>query len=328
VVFHLPNFHHYIGDSIRDAESATAWKGRLVLKHGLWIIYLDEVPGADQLRKLLRADGGFAITHIGSIQLEGGARFALAEAVDILDALYYYFSFARGIWCGPLLPISFDSGVKKWSRREPPRLREWRERRSWFPELDYGVVQPLSEAFSGFIGLWKAPLWREPIKNAVHWYIEANANAGGVEGGIVLVQAALELLSWVYLVEDKASKVMSANKFNNFQAEDRITSLLQKLSISTEFPMELLTLNSQAAALGANDGVGFLVNLRNAIVHPKRSKRQKLTKAGVSARTEALTLGLWYLELALLRLIGYHGVYWSRLRSGSNREVRDAVPWM
>jgi len=138
----------------------------------------------------------------------------------------------------------------------------------------------------------------------------------------------LELLSWVYLVEDKTSKVMSANKFNEVLAEERIVLLLQKLSIPTELPAELLALTSAATALQAKDGVGALVSLRNAIVHPKKSRRQKVTAVGASARIEALTVGLWYLELALLRLIGYKGVYWSRLRFGTNEEVRDTVPWM
>jgi hypothetical protein len=328
VIFHLPNFHDYLGESIRNAELTGAWKGRLVLEHGLWQIRVDAIPGADQLRKLLKADGGFAITNVGSIQLKDKTPFALTDALSILDVLYYDFSFARGIWCGPLLPIAFDAGVEKWSRWEPPRIREWRERRSWFPELDYGIAQPLSDAFSGFIRLLEDALWCEPIKNAVHWYIEANTNAGGVEGGIVLVQTALELLSWVYLVEDETNKIMSATKFNEVPAEERIISLLQKLSIPTELPNELLSLASAATALQAEDGVGALVSLRNAIVHPKKSKRRKVIEVGVSARIEALTVGLWYLELALLRLVGYNGVYWSRLRSGNNEQIRDTVPWM
>lgn len=313
VIFHLPNFHSYLGEAIRNAEMTKAWRGRLVLEHGLWRIHLDAVPDADELRKVLRADSGFAITNVGLIQLKDEKRFELTDAVGILGALYYYFSFARGIWCGPLLPIAFDAGVKKWSRWEPPKVRGWREWPSWFPELEYGVVQlqPLSDAFSGFMRLWDDALWREPIKNAVHWYIEANTNAGGVEGGIVLVQTALELLSWVYLVEDKASKVMSGNKFNEAQAEKRIVSLLDKLSIPTG---------------EAEGGVGALVSLRNAIVHPKKSKRQRVIEVGVSAHIEALTFGLWCLEMALLRLIGYNGVYWSRLRHGSNEQVRT-VPW-
>jgi hypothetical protein len=158
VIFHLPNFHDYLGESIRNAEVTEAWKGRLALDHGLWRIHVDAIPGTDQLRKLLKADGGFAITHVGSIQLKDNAPFALTDVLGILDALYYYISFARGIWCGPLLPIAFDSGVEKWSRWEPPRIREWRERRSWFPELDYGVNRPLSDAFSGFIRLWEDTL--------------------------------------------------------------------------------------------------------------------------------------------------------------------------
>src|SRR5262245_24671017 len=49
VIFHLPNFHHYLGESIHNAD-AGVWAGRLILEHDLWRIHVDAVPGADQLR--------------------------------------------------------------------------------------------------------------------------------------------------------------------------------------------------------------------------------------------------------------------------------------
>lgn len=327
LLFHLPNFHDYLGESIRDSAATAVWKGRLVLKHDAWAVTIDSVRGATALRNALKADGGYAVTNVGSVRQDSSRPFPLLDALDLLDALYYFLSFTRGVWCGPVLPVALDSGAKVWSRWAPPRIRAWEERRSWFPDQEYSQTEPLSASFSGFMSLWAKATWKEPLKNAIHWYIEANMDAGGVEGGIVLVQTALELLSWVYLVEDRASKVISGRRFDARAAEGRIRELLTKLSIPTGLPEDLVKLASAAAVLGTSDGVGAFVSLRNAIVHPKRSKRDKVTAVGTAARIQALSLGLWYLELTLLRLSGYDGAYYSRLKSGYREEVRESVPW-
>lgn len=327
LVFHLPNFHDYIGESIRNSEATAVWKGRLLLKHESWVVTIDSVRAATTLRKTLTADGGYAITHVGSVRLDSSRPFPLVDALDLLDGLYYFLSFTRGIWCGPVLPVAFESGTKVWSRWAPQRIRPWQERRSWFPDHEYSQAESLCTAFSGFLDLWAKATWKEPLKNAIHLYIEANMDAGGVEGGIVLVQTALELLSWVYLVEDRASKVTSARKFDDRVAEGRIRDLLKTLSIPTDLPDDLVDLASAAIVLGTSDGVDTFVSLRNAIVHPKRSKRDKVTAIGTAARIQALSLGLWYLELILLRLFRYGGVYYSRLRSGYREDVREPVPW-
>ena len=47
-----------------------------------------------------------------------------------------------------------------------------------------------------------------------------------------------------------------------------------------------------------------------------------------SVRHEALSLGLWYLELALLRLFRYKGRYFNRLKRGKwLTNCLDSVPW-
>jgi hypothetical protein len=77
----------------------------------------------------------------------------------------------------------------------------------------------------------------------------------------------------------------------------------------------------------APDGPEAFVRLRNAIVHPKRSKRKVVLQTSVPARMGAEDLGLWYLELVLLRIPGYGGEYYRRFESGWPDQVRDKVPW-
>jgi len=56
--------------------------------------------------------------------------------------------------------------------------------------------------FPGFLKLWQDDSWEEVTRVAIHWYIEANAQAGSIEGSIVLTQTAFELLASAVLVEN------------------------------------------------------------------------------------------------------------------------------
>jgi hypothetical protein len=42
---------------------------------------------------------------------------------------------------------------------------------------------------------WNDEEWNSTIKSAIGWYVWANMCSGGVEGGIVLLQAAFERIA-------------------------------------------------------------------------------------------------------------------------------------
>jgi hypothetical protein len=52
-----------------------------------------------------------------------------------------------------------------------------------------------------------------------------------------------------------------------------------------------------------------------------------MLQTSIPARMEAKNLGLWYLELVLLRIFGYEGEYYRRFESGWPDQVRGKVPW-
>jgi hypothetical protein len=51
------------------------------------------------------------------------------------------------------------------------------------------------------MNVWLDDTWEEVIRVAIHWYIEANAQAGSVEGSIVQTQTAFELLASAVLTD-------------------------------------------------------------------------------------------------------------------------------
>ena len=81
----------------------------------------------------------------------------------------------------------------------------------------------LEELFGGFFSLYKNHLWKRALRDVLYWYLRANntSEGAGVDGGIILAQAALEKLAWVYLVHD--AKIVAKKQFAAWQAysEDR-----------------------------------------------------------------------------------------------------------
>jgi hypothetical protein len=70
-----------------------------------------------------------------------------------------------------------------------------------------------------------------------------------------------------------------------------------------------------------SDGPHAVTDLRNAVVHPTKRRRDGLGAPDLPWE-EVARLALWYGELVLLRLLGYHGKYMNRLSFSA-----DDVPW-
>ena len=152
-------------------------------------------------------------------------------------------------------------------------------------------------------------------------YVEAN---GPITADLTLVlgQTILELVSWVLLVEELGTR--SSVGFNGVRASDRLRELLDWIGIGYQVPASLPALKAEAPQRDWKDGPHAIAEMRNSLVHPNR--RQGLTSTPVHARIELQELVMWYVELALLRLIDYQGGYMNRLGK-KVRGVVDDVPW-
>ena len=69
------------------------------------------------------------------------------------------------------------------------------------------------------------------------------------------------------------------------------------------------------------DAPEAVVQIRNAIVHSQEEKRAKLNKIENMAKYEALQVCIWYIEVALLKILDYKGDYTNRC---SEQIVRSA----
>ena len=141
-----------------------------------------------------------------------------------------------------------------------------------------------------------------------------------MDGGIILAQAALEKLSWVYLVDDVQS--VTAAKFKSWRTAKKISELLSRMNIPSDIPLQLWKLNRIASQYGWADGPTALVEIRNDLVHAER----KYKKGHDSPFADAWLLAQRYIELVLLRIARYSGRYTDQIAAKWVGETTK-VPW-
>jgi hypothetical protein len=324
--FHLTNFEDFLGSTVSVIEDSEGsfYSQRAIFEADGWKITIDQLKTTKYSVRRLKATGGYAITHVGKLERVDGEIFTQEESSDILRALADFLSFFKGFRVAPQLLIGYDSNnCLVWKEWMFSNAGSWQNVDSWSWGL---TAKSMTNIFPEFVIWWKD--WGDAAKRVIYWYVESNTQAGAIEGSCVLEQATLELIIWVYLEADLESDSKLPKQKLKYLSQ-QINHLLLKQGIPQEIPPDLISLIQLAdsQSWGRNGACAF-VKVRNNITHSDPTNRKLLNEMPVSARVEAWQLGLWYLELVLLRLFNYRGEYFNRLRRG----VRlfgdiERVPW-
>lgn len=322
VLFHVMNFPAFFcaGDESTDVihengAGGLQRLGRAIFSNADWYIEIQELPNTRSLVKELRAKGGYGITHVGRLTRQDDCAFAISAAERALQELHLFLSFARGLWTPLILPVGYDAnGIRIFEEWSSPLGTPWEPRSSWFDE-HHG--ESLGMLYRGFTTLQHDPQLGKPLAAALYWYLRSNrAGKGvGVDSGIILSQAALERLSTAYLA--KAGLSTGSN------AADRLRRACRDLKLSTAIPKVASPIYSARRKGVWSDVPDAITKVRNELVHP--TARLNLTLGKVISPT--WILAQWYIELFILRLANYRGVYSDRLRARWRGEVRN-VPWV
>ncbi len=313
--FHLPNFPNYLGAPVSTGTGE--WRrARVTAEFGRgWRVDIDALPNIKELTDELLSRGGYAVTHTAILEQRSGRAFSARLGLAQLEMLGMALSFARGGWSQPMLAAGIETnGSRLWEEWGVPVLDPAVTRPRWFVQQS---PESLASLIAGFAARWSNRAWREPLRRAVTLYIEANQTPR-VEIETMLGQAALELLAWTLLVSDGSTPPAVFN--TTWNAAERIRRLLQMASIPTDVPSQFSALASLGGPSAPGDGPERIVFLRNRYVHPP--KRTTGNWPLFQPAIEGSRLTLHYLELAILFAVGYRGVYWNRLDTGS-----DNTPW-
>ena len=321
ILFHVLNFDFQSDRKAALPSDADGLVEHVEAESSTFSLKLSSLAGTSELVKALRKTGGYGITHCGEIVPKSGNSFTAVQARETLEGLHFLLSFCRGIQTGVVLPIAYDgTGVKVYEEWGAGPCAPWRYVAAWF---DPRKGEVLGKVLPGFFALWTQNTWHDAIRDALIWFCTANAPDVELDTGIILAQAALELLSWTYVVHDK--HIYSEDEFgkgSKWQASKRIAKLLEELGLDTQLPAECAALKGLPGAKNWSNAPHALTAVRNDIIHPKK----KLGQLSLDAAYEARNLGLRYIEFVLLKLCGYDGEYCNRLSRPRCEEVTK-VPW-
>ncbi|HET9743057.1 MAG TPA: hypothetical protein VFQ00_09930 [Terriglobales bacterium] len=272
-----------------------------------------------QFSPLIQTEEYFFTHHLRVHKSE--AQFSCAEAHSELRDICTFLSFCHGHWVSTALTYGIDKDglamMEEWGTRT---VSPWRRTSNW---LDEHHGDCMVELFPGFMRILRSsPEWRTAIQHAVYWYVRSDTNLIGPDGACILLQAALERLAWQVLVRDR--RIISQDGFKKLPAADQLRLLLATVSIPLTLPGEMPQLVKAARKLNWIDGPQAFVEIRNWLVHPPKISRGTTELPFF----DAFRLGKWYLELAILSVCQYRGVYSNRTRGSRWIGQVETVPWV
>lgn len=290
----------------------------MTLRAADWLIDLDLRADHDAVNGRLKGEGGFDVTHVGVLRREDRTLFCGRDAEEILDALGEFLGLACGAWAPPIAAVGLDEDDQLgWLELKRRWTNPWRSHLRAFDLHKH----ELSDAFACYVARRNDPTWKESLRVATQIYVEANGPITA-DTSLVLGQSVLELISWVRFVDELGTR--QAKDFDGLRASERLRELLDWLKVDPTIPPQQTALASEAASQDWKDGPHAIGAMRNALIHPRQ--RERLLRTPSMARIELQELALWYVELALLRLIGFNGSYFNRLGE-KVAGIVEPVPW-
>lgn len=321
VNFSIPNMREYLGNSVKEVidNGVRLQKSRLVLDDKPYKIEIDKLGTYKERKEKLEDSGGYLITYAGKITKKKGS-IKLVELHDWHDRFHHFLYFLNGRRVAPMFYTGSFEGQNIWTDYTSYTIDTHKYVHCW---SDIMFLNDLPQLWKAYNKLWKGEADQDFLTTSIHWYVEANSNAGMVEGSIILIQTALELLYNWLIVENQ--KVIVGGDADNMSAANKIRLLIFQFKISPAVPDAFTDL---AAIPNVQDGPEAFVKIRNALVHGQETKRAELRKINLKAKYQALQLGIWYVELALLYILDYKGKYKNRTDGNIWRNTGTLVPWM
>lgn len=292
-------------------ETATeAAQAQLAFQLGDWSLRLAEL---DRTGKT----GGFTYVIEATPQSIPVAKDAVQVLIRQVFTLLR-FTAGGGITVGPRVGLD-ASGATVWAWWGPGRTEKsvWR----WCPNNLVNTALP--EIADGISALSVDQGLYECVDRAVSLLLATNE--GVLDTRIPIACIGLELLSWAVL-QHKAG--LTKADLESRSAGINVHKLLDWAGIDAALPGDHTALAARLARVNNADWAGpeVVFNVRNALVHPPKQITDPEWPEWKEL-VEAWQLATWYLEVVLLRVLGYQGEYTSRLQLRGWEGQTEPLPW-
>lgn len=247
--------------------------------------------------------------------------------VDVLARLHRQlflllgFLVNRELGIGPACGLASDGKVV-WVDWTTPRMRSGKAL-TWCPRTL--AAEALPGLAGHFSNLASDRTQEEIVDRAIGFSLAANGDEV-LDVKIPMACSGLELLASAVLLRE--GFVSDRGTLRRLDAGASVRLLLKWAGIPPEIPAELDALNALRKRHGRPDWSGpeVIFILRNSLVHPP-ANLQDPEWPSPDEMMAAWLLSTWYLELAILRVLGYQGTYSSRIRSSRSPHDLETVPW-
>ena len=315
VKFHLPSFPRYIGSSVTFGQGETAC--RLSFEYQNWSIAIDAIDRDPELVERAAQSSRYLLTHVGEIRRRDRSRVQSGELHGFLRKLRKLLSFLAGRWTSPVLLVGYRDGEIIWQEFRQTTTDPYDGIGSWWNPQNPAIAS-IAEPF---LRKLDDPTWDMALQRVMWWLFFANRQTAGTDGSLVLAQMALEALAWY--ANEKVDWKVKRSEFKRMKTRERIRFLLRGCRIPTQIPEEasFLTeaLQTSKDETDDKDGPYALVKIRNDLAHAVETSKLLAPRVCM----ETLKLALTYIELSILYLIGYAGMYRHRCRPA----IEEPVPW-
>lgn len=260
-------------------------------------------------------------THVVEITPPSGE--LEADAVEQrLRCLFWLLSFVAGQDVAATVVVGVDrQNAPVWASWARPKRAWGHPGIRWCPEQIHADAIPIIA--EGLATIWPSVPRRRAVTRAIGYL-------GAVVRGVLEVRVPVACVGLEVLASEvlKRSLQLSPRKVDGMRAAPRVRRMLELTEISTAIPTELPALTDRLLAANKPgwEGPEILMDIRNWLVHPTKMPG-KLDVPDKNELIEAWQLATWYLDLAILRQLGYNGAYSSRLRLGRWEGVVEPVPW-
>ncbi len=323
--FYLINFPFDIGNAVTsriDIENNTrhTTANRIHLdSDNRWSVDIDSRADSSDIWGETRIKDSYALSHVCRITNDQADTFSSSDALEVVEALYWFLSFMSSSHVGIVLPTGITSAGEEvvYARTYSP-IDSAAYRQSWFSRYDAEGRQHLDSLYNHFKKKWNDPIWRAILPQLIGRY--ASANGKFIDSGLVAAFSTLETLYWVKY--GLIAQSIKAKDLKKSQASTKIRELLSSANIEPDIPSPLIALSSKGHEIRDSKNLGQLPEVvawvRNKIVHPDTGS--KLT---FDLMDQAHLAAIWYLELLLLREFNYTGTYFNRVTNKI-----ETVPWI
>lgn len=324
VTFSIPNLKELLGNwvKVKNVRGIQAFRGRLVLSDDEYEIVIDKRPNFKDLNNSVQSKGGYILNYNGEIKKKDG-HIKYADLENLVFRLSIFFSFINGRTTCPLFFKGIHGDSEIWCNYNAYSVSQYKQVQSWTQRHS---IEGINEIWKKFCQLWKNDDDQLFLIYVTRWYVEANSQSSYTESSIISAQTALELIYNWLLIENR--KLLIGKDAEGLLASNKLRLLLSIMNVKTEISSKFLMLKKEAKDSNWVDGPEAFVQIRNAIVHSQEEKREKLSKMDELSKYQALQLGVWYIELSLLYILGHKAKYYNRCAGVVFMDGRDEdVPW-